>query len=152
MPLKTGELTAQETVFVEAMARTGDTAAADRAAGYIQGRGSAKMRHPRIVQAVEEFRAKLLSERDSFLSEAVPLAYGVIMSNLRNDKQPLVQERAAARVVDMATARLAASEGEDAGDPANWDAAELARQINRLERLASERAVDVTPNEPDIFG
>jgi hypothetical protein len=149
MPKPPKTLSQQERSFALALAAGLSPAAARRAAGWkLQQTADAKAQQPEIKRAVRDVRAELLKGRDNFLAEAAPEAQAVVLKNLRNDAAPLLQERAANKVLDLTTARLHEPLAAESIDLASLTAEELARRIAELEAMAADRAIDVTPSDP----
>lgn len=155
MPDKTGRTTQQEKTFIAAMAATGDRTYAARQAGYSQPSRDAGRTLSR--PGVQAEIARLQVER--LFSEALPAAVDCLVSIIRSDKAPAGARVQAAKVVLDRTLG-----SEDAGkprEPHEMNPDELAKEIDKLTRIAAERAtpvisssIDETPETPgkvDLF-
>lgn len=150
MPRKGERWTAQERIFVNSMAASGDKTYSAARAGYKQ---------PHIVghtvanrPAVQAEIARLQLAR--LFDEALPLAVERITQILKSDKAPAGAQVQAAKLVFDRT--LGLDEAMKGKDPHEMSPDELARALAELKRIASERArpvIDLEPaEESDIFG
>ena len=138
MPLKNGALTQDERKIISAMASTGDRAYAQSFAGVSQPTVSRALTRP----AVQAEIARLQVER--LFTEALPAAVDCLIGLIVNDKAPAGARVQAAKVVMDRTLGL---EGSSNGKEAHeMTGEELARAIDELTRIASDRARDVSPD------
>ncbi|QIG74368.1 hypothetical protein EVC08_056 [Rhizobium phage RHph_N65] len=153
MPRKGEQWTAQERVFVNNMAATGDKTYSATQAGY---------KHPAIkAHAVlarpavqEEIRKEQLAR---LFKEALPAAVNCLVSIITDSKAPAGARVQASKVVFDRT--LGAAEGAEAKEPHEMTSEEIAKAIAQLEQVAFERAKPVenaqsaqeVRNTSDIF-
>ncbi len=144
MPLKSGMLTPQERVFIDAYAEHGDRARAEKAAGY-------RKDHSYTVLARPEIQRQITAKETARLySEALPAAVSTLIQIAKGDRYP-----AAARV-QAAKEILNRTLGADTSGPAKelheMTPDEISQAIRALESQAAAAAVDVTPSDPgDVF-
>jgi phage terminase small subunit len=148
MPLKSGRLTPQETVFVERYARTNDARYAAEKAGYsprsIAARASENANDPAILAHVARLRR-------SMLQTASIEAVDVLIEGMRDEKAPRqARTNAATAVLKYATAEIADGGAKELHE---MSAAELAAALARVKARdaaaeARGAAVDVEPLEP----
>lgn len=146
MPLKTGELTKNEKAIADAMAASGSQSYV-RATTRISAAGVSKALARPAVQAEI---ARIQVER--LFSEALPAAVDCLVSIIRSEKAPAGARVQAAKVVLDRT--LGSDEAGDSRDPSEMSPEELSREIEKLTRLAADRArpvLDIEPNAPSIF-
>ena len=142
LPNKAGRKTEQERVFIEAIAATGDRMYSARIAGYSQpGREATRILARPAVQAEV---ARIQTEK--LFTEALPAAVQCLVSIIRNDKAPSGARVQAAKVVLDRT--LGSDEAARAKEPSEMSPDELAREIEKLTRIASDRAKVVIDIEP----
>ena len=142
LPNKAGRKTEQERVFVEAMAATGDRSYSARVAGYAQpGRDAGRaLARPAIQAEIARIQTEKL------FTEALPAAVQCLVSIIRNDKAPSGARVQAAKVVLDRT--LGSDKAARAKEPSEMSPDELAREIEKLTRIASDRAKAVIDIEP----
>ena len=144
MPLKSGELTAKEKLFVAAMLEHGDPKKAEKAAGYLGDMRFQVLARPEIQQEITQRQLARIT------SEVLPLAVGVHLEILKNSKAP-----AAARIqaVKLAYDRAFPDTGDGRGkDLHEMTPDELAQLIGNLESIQASTAKDVTPPSDDALG
>ena len=149
MPLKDGTMTPAETKIAHVMAATSDRSLAQRAAGVSQPAVSRALQRP----AVQAEIARLQVER--LFNEALPAAVECLIGLIRNDKAPAGARVQAAKVVMDRT--LGAQDGAAGKEVHEMTGEEIARAIDELQRMASDRAkpiLDAEPNPPGggVFG
>lgn len=140
MPFKNGELTKAERAVSQALADTGDRTFAKFKAGVSQPHMSRLMGRP----AVQAEIARIQTEK--LFTEALPAAVQCLVSIIRNDKAPSGARVQAAKVVLDRT--LGSDEAARAKEPSEMSPDELAREIDKLTRIASDRAKVVIDIEP----
>jgi phage terminase small subunit len=142
MPIKGGKMTHQERVFAERFAVSGDKAYSARAAGYASPHAAA---HKNLTKpAVQAEIARQQTER--LFSEALPAAVQCLVSIINSDKAPAGARVQAAKVVLDRTLG-----SEDAGkqrEPHEMSPDELAKEIDKLTRIAADRARPIVEQEP----
>lgn len=140
-------LTAKETVFVDAMARTGDKAYSRKEAGYTHAQTVDRMMRKQHI--VAEIRRR---EQDRLFQEGLPAAVQCVVEIVRNSSYAPGARVQAAKVIFDRT--LGTTDGEQGKELHEMTAEELATAIEKLEREASTRAKTINPepvNEPDVF-
>ena len=135
------------------MAITGDKTYSAEKAGYKHA--AIKAHAVMARQGVqEEIRRQQLAR---LFSEALPAAVQCLVSIITDSKAPAGARVQASKVVFDRT--LGTDEGRESKEPHEMTPEELAQAIERLERVAAERAKPVIQadsaqevrNEPDIF-
>jgi hypothetical protein len=89
---------------------------------------------------------------ERLFTDALPAAVDCLVSIIRSDKAPAGARVQAAKVVLDRT--LGTDEAGKAKEASEMSPEELAREIEKLTRIASDRAkqvIDVEPNPADIF-
>lgn len=142
MPRKNGVMNAQERVFSEQMATTGNPVYAAAIAGYRQPqpRSSQNLAKPAIQAEIRQQQLARLH------NDLLPLAMGTLETALTDDKVPWGSKMVAVKI----TLDRVFTAGEDGAqkDPATMTADEIAATLDRLKRELSDRAkpiVDVSP-------
>lgn len=141
MPIKSGKLTPQERVFVDKYAMTGDSKYAAEKAGYVHPiqRAHTALARPAIQAEI----ARVQTER--LYSVALPAAVQCLEDIVSGDKYPAGARVQAAKVILDRT--LGADGSSEAKEPHEMTADELARQIDKLKREASNRAKPILEGE-----
>lgn len=138
VPLKNGDLTPAERKIIHAMAGTGDRAYAQTFAGVTQPAVSKALQRPAVQAEIAQRQVERL------FCEALPAAVDCLIGLIINDKAPAGARVQAAKVVMDRTLGL---EGSSNGKEAHeMTGEELARAIDELTRIASDKARDVTPD------
>lgn len=155
MPLKDGKLTPREQAVSRVMAETGQM----RYVKAQTGMSEQGIRKALARPAVQAEIARIQTER--LFTDALPAAVDCLVGIIRSDKAPAGARVQAAKVVLDRT--LGSDEAGKAREPSEMSPDELAREIEKLTRIASERAkpvLDLEPStideddepEPSIFG
>ncbi len=144
MPYKNGELTPEESTFLQVYIDTGDRAKAEKAAGYTARHGYAVLARPEIQRHITT------RETAKLYAEGMPAAVSTLIEIATGKKYP-----AAARV-QAAKEILNRTLGADTSGPAKelheMTPDEISQAIRALESQAAAAAVDVTPSDPgDVF-
>lgn len=146
MPLKSGRQTPQESVLIDAYVATGDRQRAGEAAGYAHPAKQASNVLARPAVAAEVARLQL--ERIS--NELLPLAVDVHKELLTNKATPA---GAKVQAVKLAYDRAFGSQDAAGGkQPHEMTGAELASEIEKLKRRASDLATPILEAEPAADG
>lgn len=134
MPDHVGRLTPQERIWVRYMAATNDATYAAEKAGYAspQPRGSQNLAKPALMELVREAAWKKLR------TDGARIGVDVLISIAEDDKQPAGARRAAAADL-VKLSGLAGPEGDQAKEPHEMTAEELAAAIDKLRRAAAAR-------------
>lgn len=149
MPVKSGRYTAQERVFIEHAAATGDRTYAATKAGYVQPavKGCVVGNRPAVQAEIARIQQQRLFE------ECLPLAINRLVSILHSDKAPAGAQVQAARLVLDRT--LGTDEAGRVKAPHEMTGDELAKAIEELKRRAADKAKPVIDAEPlppgDLF-
>lgn len=146
MPLKNGRQTPQERALITAFVATGDKTQAGVAAGYAHPatRAGAALARPAIAAEV----ARLQLER--IANELLPLAVDVHMWLLT---EKAVGAGAKVQAVKLAYDRAFGSQDAAGGkQPHEMTGAELASEIEKLKRRASDLAKPIVDVEPGADG
>lgn len=142
MPIKGGKMTHQEKVFAERFAVSGDRGYSARAAGYASPHVAA---HKNLTKpSVQAEITRQQTER--LFSEALPAAVQCLVSIIGNEKAPAGARVQAAKVVLDRTLG-----SEDAGrqrEPHEMTPDELAKEIDKLTRIAADRATPIVDQAP----
>jgi hypothetical protein len=139
MAEKSRRLTPQERTFVERVAATGDATYSARAAGYAQPQRDAW----RAMQRPEVQAEIVRAEMARLTNEALPAAVGCLISIVSNGSAPAgARVQAAKVIIDRTLGDANAGNGKE---PHEMTGEELARAIAELERIAADRAKDVSP-------
>ncbi len=138
MPIKGGKQTINERAFAQHYAMTGDRTYAATKAGYAEPSGAAS----RALQrpAVQAEIAKIQQER--LFSEALPAAVQCLISIVQDAKAAAGARVQASKVILDRT--LGLDEALKGKEPHEMTPEELAKAIDALERVAAERARQVT--------
>ena len=147
MPLKDGTMTPAETKIASAMAATGDRAYAQRVANVSQPAVSKALQRPAVQAEIARQQVERL------FAEALPAAVTCLVNLIQNEKAPAGARVQAAKVVMDRT--LGRDDAEGAKAPHEMTGEELAKAIEELSRLASEKAkpvLQLEPSEPGVFG
>jgi phage terminase small subunit len=151
MPKKGGVFTPQERKVAEVYARTGDQLYAAAKAGLSQGGASLALARPAVQQEVTRLQLQRLFD------DVLPLAVDVHIDLLRNAATPAGARVQAVKLAYERTLALGEALGDK--DPSEMTGAELAEAIQKLKRLASDKARlvlegEVTEVKPagDVFG
>lgn len=142
LPDKTGRTTQQEKTFIAAMAATGDRTYSAKQAGYSQPSRDAGRTLARPGVQAEIARLQV----EKLFCEALPAAVDCLVSIIRNDKAPAGARVQAAKVVLDRTLG-----SEDAGrqrEPHEMTPDELAKEIDKLTRIAADRATPIVDQAP----
>lgn len=153
MPLKNGRMTQAEKDIAEAFARTGDKAYAGHVAGLSKISNG-------IVRALArpEVQAEIRKQQVARLfQEALPAAVQCLISIITDSKAAAGARVQASKVIFDRT--LGATEEGQGKEAHEMTSEELARAIEELERVASDRAkvvehveiAQVVRNDDDIF-
>lgn len=135
--MKSGALTPAETRVAQAYAGTLDQGFAAKKAGISQPGASKALQRPAVQAEIVRIQTEAL------FSEILPLAVAVHRRLLTDPKVPA---GAQVQAVKLAYDRTLGMEGADkAKEPHEMTPDELARAINALERVAADRARNVTP-------
>lgn len=140
MPLKSGKLTQQEQAIAGAMAVSGSV----RFAMSETKMTDSNVRRALARPAIQAEIARIQTEK--LFTEALPAAVQCLVSIIRNDKAPSGARVQAAKVVLDRT--LGSDEAARAKEPSEMSPDELAREIEKLTRIASDRAKVVIDIEP----
>jgi hypothetical protein len=146
MPFKGGALTPAEQTVAQALAETGSTTYARQKARISAPHMSKLTARPAVQAEIARIQTELL------FTEALPAAVQCLVSIIRSDKAPAGARVQAAKVVLDRT--LGSDEAGKAKEASEMTPDELAREIEKLTRIASDRAkqvIDVEPNPTDIF-
>lgn len=148
MPLKNGHQTPQERALIEAYVASGDKKQAGIAAGYAHPvtRANAALARPAIAAEVTRLQLERIS------NELLPIAVDVHMRLLTD---PGVAAGARVQAVKLAYDRAFGSQDAAGGkEPHEMTGAELASEIEKLKRRASDLAkpiIDAEPSTGDVF-
>jgi hypothetical protein len=146
MPLKNGNLTPKERIFLQAYAETGSREVAERKARYSPGVGWQVLQREDVQREIVARQVAILT------SEALPAAVSVVLEIMRNPKAP-----AAARVqaAKLTFDRVLPSHAEaGAKEPHEMTPEELASAIDKLESIAAGKAKpmqEIEGPEPGVF-
>lgn len=150
MPIKGGKATAQERVFVQAMAATGDKGYAGDKAGFSRTSGAASKALAR--PAVQAEIVRLQTER--LFSTILPLAIEQHESALRD---PATPAGAKAQLIKLAYDRTLGVDDKAAEkEPHEMTAEEIDARIAKLRQAAADRAkpvleLEAVKPEPGVF-
>jgi hypothetical protein len=149
MPLKNGRFTDRETLFVEAMAATGDIPYAMKKARYASmGAASDALARPEVQAAI------VRRQEARLISEALPAAVATLLDVMQPGNPAGARVQAAKIVIDRA---MPQHEDGRTKELHELTPEELAAAIASLEAAAGAMAKDVSPGEaieaePDPFG
>lgn len=140
MPLKDGKMTKQERAFAATFAVTGDKTYSATVAGY----GSPRVRGHDVAQrpAVQAEIAR--QQQEILFSQALPAAVKCLIDIAGDVKAPAGARVQASKVILDRT--LGLDEALKGKEPHEMTPEELAKAIDALERVAAERARQVTPS------
>lgn len=128
----------KEKVFIQAMAATGDSLYSARQAGYAQpARDASRTLSKPHVQA-EIARVQI----ERLFTVALPAAIDCLVSIIRNERAPAGARVQASKVVLDRT--LGTDDPLKAREPHEMSADEIAGEIEKLTRMAADRAKVVT--------
>lgn len=141
-----GGLNRQQKAFAERMATTGDPVYSAAKAGYSSPapRASQNLALPHVQAEI----ARLQVER--LFREALPAAVTCLVSIIQNDKAPAGARVQAAKVVMDRT--LGTEDAARGKEPHEMTGEELARAIDELTRIASDRAKPIQIEAPEPAG
>ena len=142
MPKKGGVHTPQETLFVQAYASHGDVQQAAKDAGFAapHASGYKALARPAIQSEIIRIQTERLS------NELLPLAINAIHNLLVNKATPAGAVVQAAKLVMDRT--LGADDKGNSKEPHEMTGDELARQLDRLRKEASDRAKPIIEHQP----
>lgn len=152
MPTKSGDLTRQEKAFASEMAKTGNAVYAAAMAGYShpEKRAHGNLAKPAINAAIR-------AEQDARLhNEAVPLAYDLLISQLKDENlAPQHRQGAAKIVLNQAKGVADAASGKNLSELslAETESILLALQAEHVRKQAETiEPIEVAPPGDDVFG
>lgn len=148
MGVRGGGLSSQQKAFAGHYAVTGDAVYSAAKAGYSSPA-------PRASQnlALASVQAEIARRQvERLFDEALPAAVDCLVSIIRSEKAPAGARVQAAKVVLDRT--LGSDEAGKAKEPSEMTPEELSHEIDKLTRIASERARPVAngSQEHDVFG
>jgi hypothetical protein len=148
LPLKNGKLTPQERKFAQAVAETGDTMHAARAAGIKHPQAhAARMAAREAVQ-----RAVLDIQTARLVNDLLPIALNTLASIMADERAPAGARVSAAKVTLDRSFKLVEEQPDD--EQHMWDADRLRQHIDKLERVQRELArptLDLQAVEGGVF-
>lgn len=139
MPLKSGQLSPTERAVSDAMAATGNVRYAAAETGMTVNSVRRAVARPEVQADIARRQTELL------FTEALPAAVQCLVSIIRSDKAPAGARVQAAKVVLDRTLG-----SEDAGkqrEPHEMSPDELAKEIDKLTRIAADRAKPIVEQE-----
>jgi hypothetical protein len=148
MRRKAGQIFPRERAFIAQMATTQDRNYAAEKAGYPHPTQAAAqlLQRPAVIAEIARIQTEKLFQ------EVLPAAINCLASIIASPTAPAGARVQAAKVVLERT--LGADGAAQTKEPHEMTPEELAEQIAKLERMAAERAKDVTPpkvQEAGIF-